>query len=588
LGPQAGKKQRASQFGRRSETRPVPPQTDKGGVIAERTGKRLKSIDEAADDLRLPVETLRALAHAGYLPVGGEEGDDLLFALSDLKAFTARNAPGADDISLGMDEAPDTKELLDVLASRSDEMARRAYDIFAAAVPETALWTDEERHRFVDQSRKRFEAILAVTGQGAHVDEALVDDLNEVGASAAWAGSPLPQLLVVLRISRDLVVQSAVAIAEEGGRRWGLALSLLLTRVLPAMDRLTDALAQGYWAAVVGKEETDRARYEHVVESSSDGIYEIDITGRLSYANPSLAAMVGVPAHELAGARLDEVLSVVGDASVLDRLTEGADVALEESLEVLRADGVRRELSVLTFPRHEDGMVVGYQGIVRDVTAGRRAERAKNEFLAMVTHDLRSPITSILGLAVTLEAYAGELPVERLRRTGHSIRIQAERISRLADDLYEVSRLESQSLRLDLRATSVAGAVEAALSSLAPGDHADVVVEEGLVALADSRRLEQVVANLVENALTHGAGPVRLEAAARGGGVEISVSDSGPGVPDALVPTLFSRLGGEAGGVGLFLVRGLVEAMGGRVAYEPAPGGTGSVFRVRLLHPPRR
>ena len=76
-----------------------------------------------------------------------------------------------------MDEAPDTKELLDVLASRSDEMALRAYDIFAAAVPETALWTVEERHRFIDQSRKRFEAILAVTGQGAHVDEALVADL---------------------------------------------------------------------------------------------------------------------------------------------------------------------------------------------------------------------------------------------------------------------------------------------------------------------------------------------------------------------------------------------------------------------------
>jgi hypothetical protein len=487
-----------------------------------------------------------------------------------------------------MDEAPDTKALLDALSSRSDEMAVRAYDIFAAAVPETALWTDEERDRFIDQSRKRFEAILAVTGHGEQVDESLVEDLKEVGGSAAWAGSPLPQLLVVLRISRDLVVQSAVAIAEEGGRRWGLALSLLLTRVLPAMDRLTDALAQGYWSAVVGKEETDRARYEHVVESSSDGIYEIDITGRLSYANRSLAAMVGVPTHELAGARLDELFDVVGDASVLDRLSAGADTTLEESIEILRADGVRRELSVLTFPRHEDGAVMGYQGIVRDVTTGRQAERAKNEFLAMVTHDLRSPITTILGLAVTLEAYAGELPVERLRRTGHSIRLQAERISRLADDLYEVSRLESQSLRLDLRATAVPGAVDAALSSLAPGEAVEVMVEDDLVALADSRRLEQVVANLVENALTHGAGPVRVEAAVRGGGVELSVSDDGPGVPDALVPSLFSRLGGEAGGVGLFLVRGLVEAMGGRVSYERGPGDTGSVFRVRLLHPPRR
>lgn len=487
---------------------------------------------------------------------------------------------------MALEETPDAKALLDALASRSEEMARRAYDIFAAAVPEAALWTDEERARFLDQSRKRFEAILAVTGQGEEVDEALIDDLRDVGGSAAWAGSPLPQLLVVLRISRDLVVQGAVEVAEAGGRRWGLALSLLLTRVLPGMDRLTDALAQGYWQAVVGKEEDDRARYEHVVAHSSDGIYELDITGRVSYANRQFSAMVGAAGDDLEGARLQDVLSVVGDASVLDRLTAGTDAAVEETVEVLRPDGVRRELSVRTFPRREDGTVVGYQGVVRDETVARQTERAKNEFLAMVTHDLRSPITTIPGLAVTLEAYAGELPPERLRRTGASIRRQAERISRLADDPFEVSRLQSQSLHLDLRATPVAVAAEAALTQ--PAESVEVDVDEDLTALADARRLEQVVANLVENALTHGAPPVRIHAAGRGGGVELCVSDAGPGVPEALVPALFSRLGGEGGGTGLFLVRGLVEAMGGRVSYEPGPDGTGSRFRVRLLHPPRR
>lgn len=147
--------------------------------------------------------------------------------------------------------------LLDVLASRSDEMALRAYEIYASAVPEAAMWSDAERDRFVGQSRRRFEAILAVAGQDEGLDEALVGDLREVGMTAAWAGNPLPPLLMVLRISRDLVVQSALSSAEEGGRRWSVALSLLLTRVLPAMDRLTDALAQGYWAALVGEEVTD-------------------------------------------------------------------------------------------------------------------------------------------------------------------------------------------------------------------------------------------------------------------------------------------------------------------------------------------
>ena len=470
-------------------------------------------------------------------------------------------------------------------------MARRALDLFQSVTPEASVWTAEEQQRFVDQSTARFEAILAVTRAGNDVDDSLLEDLREVGASAAWAGSPLPQLLVVLRISRDLVVQTAVEIVETRGQGSSQALALLLTRVLPALDRLTDALAQGYWAAVLGREETDRARYEHVVEQSSDGIYELDVTGRLSYANPSLQAMVGQSLLDLEGARLEHIFQVLGDASAeaLARLdavsteTDGGEV--EVTFEALRADGVRREFHVVTFPRLEDGQVVGYQGVVQDVTAVREAERARHEFLAMVTQDLRSPITTILGLGVTLEAYAEELSAERIRRTGASIRRQAERISRVADDLYEVSRLETHSLRLTLRPTDVHGAVEAALSALEDPSDVEVEVPEGIEVLADGRRLELIVASLVENALTHGAPPVHVEAWEDSDGVDLVVTDAGPGVPAAAVPTLFTRPGS---GIGLFLARGLAEAMGGRVAWEPGPGGTGSTFRLHLRRPPVR
>jgi PAS domain S-box-containing protein len=475
--------------------------------------------------------------------------------------------------------------LLEALEGRSAEMARRALEILRRAMPETALWAAEDEQRFIEQSTARFEAILAVTRAGDEVDDSLVEDLRDVGASAAWAGSPLPELLVVLRISRDLVVHTGLEIAEARGQGSSQALALLLTRVLPALDRLTDALAQGYWSAVIGREETERARYEHVVEQSSDGIYELDVTGRLSYANPSLQAMVGQSLLDLEGARLEHIFQVLGDggAEALARLdTEGE---AEVTFEALRADGVRREFHVVTFPRTEDGQVVGYQGVVRDVTAVREAERARHEFLAMVTHDLRSPITTILGLGVTLEAYAEELSGERIRRTGASIRRQAERISRVADDLYEVSRLETHSLRLTLRPTDVLGAVEAALTALEDPSDVEVEVPEGIEVLADGRRLELIVASLVENALNHGAAPVHVEAWEEHDGVDLVVTDAGPGVPAGAVPTLFTRPGS---GIGLFLARGLAEAMGGRVAYEPGPSGRGSTFRVHLRRPPVR
>ncbi|MDQ1518891.1 MAG: hypothetical protein QOE80_4721 [Actinomycetota bacterium] len=538
---------------------------------------------ESADLLRLPVEAVRALATAGYLKVSGDDGTGPSFSVSDLKGFLARNADGGSALLVPDDADP--TELLEALEGRSAEMARRALDIFGQGTPETAIWTAEEQQRFVDQSTARFEAILAVTRAGKAVDETLVGDLRDVGASAAWAGSPLPELLVVLRISRDLVVQTSVEIAEARGRGSSQALALLLTRVLPAMDRLTDALAQGYWAAVIGREETDRARYEHLVEQSSDGIYELDVTGRLSYANPSLSAMVGQSPLELEGARLEHIFQALGDQSADALARLDAEGEADVTFEALRADGVRREFHVVTFPRLADGAIVGYQGVVQDVTALREAERARHEFLAMVTQDLRSPITTILGLGVTLEAYAGELSTERIRRTGASIRRQAERISRVADDLYEVSRLESHSLRLTLRPTDVAGAVDAALSALEDPSGVEVEVPDGLEVLADARRLELIVAGLVENALTHGAPPVIVEAWDEPEGVDLVVTDAGPGVAPAAVPSLFTRPGS---GIGLYLARGLAEAMGGRVAYEPGPGGRGSTFRVHLRRPPVR
>lgn len=532
---------------------------------------------------------MRALATAGYLKVSGDDAAGPSFLVSDLKGFLARNADGGSAILVPDDADP--TELLEALEGRSGEMAQRALDIFRGVMPETALWRADDERRFIEQSTARFEAILAVTRAGDDVDDALVEDLRDVGASAAWAGSPLPQLLVVLRISRDLVVQTAVEIAESRGQGSSQALALLLTRVLPALDRLTDALAQGYWSAVIGREETDRARYEHVVEQSSDGIYELDVTGRLSYANPSLQAMVGQSLLELEGARLEHIFQVLGDsgAEALARLDAvSADEnggEAQVTFEALRADGVRREFHVVTFPRLADGQVVGYQGVVQDVTAVREAERARHEFLAMVTQDLRSPITTILGLGVTLEAYAEELSVERIRRTGASIRRQAERVSRVADDLYEVSRLESHSLRLTLRPTDVLGAVEAALAALEDPSGVDVEVPEGLEVLADGRRLELIVASLVENALNHGAPPVLVEAWEEPDGIDLVVSDAGPGVPEGAVPSLFTRPGS---GIGLYLARGLAEAMGGRVAYEPGPGGRGSTFRVHLRRPPVR
>jgi PAS domain S-box-containing protein len=381
-------------------------------------------------------------------------------------------------------------------------------------------------------------------------------------------------------------VQTAVEVAEERGRHWGLALSLVLTRVLPALDRLTDAIARGYWVAVMRRQNENQARYANVVQQAFDGVYEITPERHISYANAALGVILGRSVDELLGASLVDVLGTATGQSFDQELAQVA---------VQRPDGVVRILEIRTVERHVDGVLAGYDGVVRDLTAAVQAEQLRNDFLALLGSELRQPLTTVLGLGATLEEHGDELGTDRVRVVGEKVRHQVERMARLADDLFEISRLELGSLVLSPRAVALRPVISHALDAM--GDDLDqsalaVHVSDDLSVIADPRRLEQVIVNLAENALRFGASPVEIRAAATtvGRSVEIEVHDHGAGVDPSLVPTLFSELRHLTGrprrrpadgGLGLALVRGLVEAMGGRVRYEAGADG-GATFIVTL------
>ena len=271
-------------------------------------------LSEAAAFLGLPPSAVEALVSGGYLVPGARGPNGLSFARSDLKAFVARNDDNgsgniwnAPPLPAQLDEV-DPRDLLDALDQRSDELAGRLLEVFSTVFPEAASWSDPARDRFLAKARSRFEAILAVTGQGSEVDEALAGDLLQVGASAAAAGSPLPQLLVILRISRDLIVETGVELAGQRTRSGAVALIMLLSRVLPAIDRLTDALSQGYWTAIGDRRDDGRSHLEKVVEHAALGVYEVDLDGCIRYANRSLASILGYPWERLEGAPLADVI----------------------------------------------------------------------------------------------------------------------------------------------------------------------------------------------------------------------------------------------------------------------------------------
>ena len=550
---------------------------------------RLISVLEAADALGLPVSGVEALVGAGYL----HQDQDRRVSLSEIKAFQARNVSGGGDTAadlLGEIGAADdqAEAILDALQGSVGDMAERAADIVEATFPEAAHWSELQRRQFMRQARARFEAIVVLTRAGSADDE-LLEDLAEAGRAAAFAGAPLPQVLLTLRASRDLLVQAAVAAAEELGQQRSVALAVVLTRVLPVLDRLTDTVARGYWAAVRTREHEVVARYEHIVEHAGHGVYEVELDGTVCFANSMLARICGHPLDELLGHDLTIALPPVDTTPGID-VYRSPTVSGWRPLKVLRADGVERELLLQVTERTHRGRPVGYDGIVRDVTPERALERQKNDFLALVTDELRQPLATILGLGVTLASEADELSREQVANMGRTIHVQSDRIARLADDLHDVSRIRADALSLMVRRVDLAPACAAAIRMLPGADGVEVDVPADIELTADGRRLQHVIAHLVENALRHGRPPVVLRARAIQGAVQLEVVDHGTGLPLHQVESAFAsltpsaaddRLRDRPSGLGLPLARSLVEAMGGRIRHDRLPDGT-TRFRVTL------
>jgi signal transduction histidine kinase len=222
-----------------------------------------------------------------------------------------------------------------------------------------------------------------------------------------------------------------------------------------------------------------------------------------------------------------------------------------------------------------------------------RARTLRRQMMAETAHELRTPITVIAGY---LEAMAnGDLAPSAERIA--SMHAEARRLGRLVEDLRVLSLADARELRLDLRETDVVELLEStraafAQQALAKAVELTVVAPPDLPRLPlDPDRIGQVLANLVTNALRHtpAGGRVKLEARRAGGEVEVSVVDSGSGIPADSLPHVFERYyradpargRGEESGLGLAIARALVEAHGGTITVESRVGG-GTTFTLRL------
>ena len=332
----------------------------------------------------------------------------------------------------------------------------------------------------------------------------------------------------------------------------------------------------------------EREQAAQVLEAIGDGIFLVDRQGVVRLWNAAAALISGLSADEVLGRKLVDV--VPATAALADRVEVAAQDAMARPLTLPVEVGVRDLWLSFVAVRITDGIVYAF----RDVTAETRLEEEKTDFVATISHELRTPMTAVYGAAQTL-LRREEISPEQRRQLIEMIATQAVRLSQITEEILLTTRLDRDEVTVQHEPVDVGVAIESAVQAMRSHLPEDMEMKVEIApdmghAAGDSDRIQQVLLNLIDNAAKHGRSPVRISAGTSNGLVTIAVSDSGPGIAPGERERIFekfyragpqlTRLSGGTG-LGLYISRELTRRMGGRLRVQSEPG-EGATFVVEL------
>jgi len=350
------------------------------------------------------------------------------------------------------------------------------------------------------------------------------------------------------------------------------------------------------------------SRLAAIVASSDDAIVSKDLNGIIHTWNRGAERIFGYTEQEVIGQSIRIIIPANRQSEeddVLARIRQGLSVEHFQTVRQ-RKDGTLIDVSVTISPvRNTHGDIVGASKIARDVTEQNRlravadeASRLKDEFLAVLSHELRTPLNTVLGYARMLRREDKRMSGDMRERALDALERNADSLTRLVNDVLDTSRIVTGKLRLSLEPCPVDAVVQDAITTLEPvadakGIALEVHVDPGLNALCDRDRLQQVIWNILSNAIkfTPSRGCVSVRAERRGAEITIAVSDNGIGISPEQLPFVFHRFwqahtgaSREFGGLGLglALARNIVELHGGTILAESAGEGLGTILTVTL------
>jgi signal transduction histidine kinase len=408
--------------------------------------------------------------------------------------------------------------------------------------------------------------------------------------------------------------------AESAGLRTVVVMPVLIRHEVVALFRffVDEALAQdervvdamgtvgAQLARALERDRAERALAHRfadlnaVLDGTTEGICLSDLDGQVRYVNTAMEQLwnaLGLPTRGSVWSRLLELAaSTTEPQSVVEAIQTLQRRPLERGTAEFVLDSGRSFLAYSVPVLADHDLQTGRLFVFRETTSDREVERLKDEFLATVSHELRTPLTSIVGYAEALNAGDfGELGAEQSEFVS-VIERNANRLTRLVDDLLLTARIESHTLELNYEDVDVAALVADCVQSVTPyaeGRGVQLVLEtEPLTLRADTLRLSQLLNNLLSNGVkfTPDGGTVTVRTSSEDGAGVLEVEDTGMGIPADEQGRLFERFfrssvahrrSIEGTGLGLVIAKAIAERHGGRIVFE-SQVGAGTTFRVEL------
>ena len=507
--------------------------------------------------------------------------------------------------------------------------SREWLQVTLAAIGDGVIATDRSgRVRFLNAAAQRLTGWRAAEAAGLPIEEllhlfderngqALPNPLNsslKTRGSVTAAGEPALRardgkvhpvhVNAAPIVDADDEIDGAVLVLREAAaqRQAERAMREAYTELDERVVRRTAALERASSAL------RERNALLHAITTSTpDLIFAKDRDGRMLMSNPAWLKAVGAAASETRG--LDDNERLVMEA--------GETMTLEETHS--GPDGDHTYLATKSPLRDEQGRVIGLIGVATDITERKqaqreleklvvaeqrlraeaeRANRAKDEFLAIVSHELRSPLNALRGWS-HLMATSKPLEPQLVDRAAKAIKRNVDHQTRLIDDLLDTSRIVSGKLTIERRAVNLVEIVLAALDAARPGAAAKEIDlrftpdDANILVVGDGGRMQQLASNLLSNAVkfTPERGAIAVRLLKNGDRVQLQVKDNGIGIAPEFLPHVFDRFtqadtsaARRAGGlgIGLALVRHIALLHGGQVRADSPGVGRGSTFTVEL------